>query len=232
AGTARAAAGTLALNQYMERDLDARMERTRRRPLPEGRLHAAEALTVGLVLLTAGLLFLAGTTNAVATLVTAGIAVTYLLLYTPLKRVSSLCSLVGAVPGALPPVAGWAAARGALGPEPWILFAIMFLWQIPHTLALGRMYRDDYARAGIRVLTMDAASLAMPRRTVRSVTPETPPLISNARLAMLVLIAGESMLFAGLIGMYLVFRLSAREWPPANLPRLPLAMTVANTFVL
>jgi len=152
AGTALAAAGTLALNQYMERDLDARMERTRHRPLPEGRLHAAEALGVGLVLLTAGLLFLAGTTNAVATLVTAGIAATYLLLYTPLKPVTSLCSLVGAVPGALPPVAGWAAARGTLGAEPWILFAIMFLWQIPHSLAIGRMYRDDYARAGIRVL--------------------------------------------------------------------------------
>src|SRR5204863_166747 len=144
--------GALALNQYMERDLDARMERTRHRPLPEGRLHAAEALGVGLVLLATGLLFLAGTTNAVATLVTAGIAATYLLLYTPLKPVTSLCSLVGAVPGALPPVAGWAAARGTLGAEAWILFAIMFLWQIPHSLAIGRMYRDDYARAGIRVL--------------------------------------------------------------------------------
>src|SRR5207247_525344 len=94
AGTALAAAGTLALNQYLERDLDARMERTRHRPLPEGRLHAAEALGVGLVLLTAGLLVLAGTTNAAATLVTAGIAATYLLLYTPLKPVTSLCSLV------------------------------------------------------------------------------------------------------------------------------------------
>src|SRR5439155_1499423 len=87
-----------------------------------------------------------------AAVVTAAIAIIYLLFYTPLKRVSSLCSLVGAIPGALPPVAGWAAARGTLGPEPWILFAIMFLWQIPHTLAIGRMYRDDYARAGIRVL--------------------------------------------------------------------------------
>jgi protoheme IX farnesyltransferase len=128
AGTALAAAGTLALNQYMERDLDARMERTRRRPLPEGRLRPVEAL------------------------VAAGIAATYLLLYTPLKPVTSLCSLVGAVPGALPPVTGWAAARGTLGAEAWILFAIMFLWQIPHSLAIGRMYRDDYARAGIRVL--------------------------------------------------------------------------------
>jgi protoheme IX farnesyltransferase len=86
------------------------------------------------------------------------------LLYTPLKPVTSLCSLVGAVPGALPPVAGWAAARGSIGPEAWVLFAIMYLWQIPHTLAIGRMYRDDYARAGIRVLPVvdgDGSSTAI-----------------------------------------------------------------------
>ncbi|HZP40167.1 MAG TPA: heme o synthase [Candidatus Binatia bacterium] len=152
AGTALAAAGTLALNQYMERDLDARMERTRHRPLPEGRLHPTEALAVGLVLLVVGLAWLAVATTALAALVTAAVAATYLLLYTPLKPVTSLCSIVGAVPGALPPVAGWAAARGALGVEPWVLFAIMFLWQIPHALAVARVYRDDYARAGIRVL--------------------------------------------------------------------------------
>src|SRR2546430_12224881 len=134
AGTALAAAGTLALNQYMERDLDARMERTRHRPLPEGRLHPAEALGVGLVLLATGLLFLAGTTNAVATLVTAGIAATYLLLYTPLKPVTSLCSLVGAVPGTLPPVSGWAAARRSLGADPSSLVAILFVCQIPHSV--------------------------------------------------------------------------------------------------
>jgi protoheme IX farnesyltransferase len=151
-GTALAAGGTLALNQYMERDLDARMERTRRRPLPEGRLVPTEALTVGAALLGLGLVQLWLAVNPLAALVTAGIAVTYLLLYTPLKPVTSLCSVVGAVSGALPPVAGWAAARGALGPEPWVLFAIMFLWQIPHSLAIGRMYRDDYARAGIRLL--------------------------------------------------------------------------------
>ena len=152
AGTALAAAGTLALNQYMERDVDARMERTRHRPLPDGRLRPDEALVFGAVLLAVGLGVLAVAADGLAALVTAGIAVTYLLLYTPLKRVTSLCSIVGAVPGALPPVAGWAAARGALGAEPWILFAIMFLWQIPHSLAIGRVYRDDYARAGIKVL--------------------------------------------------------------------------------
>jgi len=152
AGTALAAGGTLALNQYMERDLDARMERTRHRPLPEGRLLPNEALTLGVALVGGGLVVLWGAVGAATALVTAGIAVTYLGIYTPLKRVTSLCSLIGAVPGALPPVAGWAAARGALGVQPWVLFAIMFLWQIPHSLAIARMYREDYARAGIRLL--------------------------------------------------------------------------------
>jgi len=151
-GTALAAGGTLALNQYLERDLDARMERTRRRPLPDARLLAGEALAFGVALLLGGLGYLTVLVGELPALITAGIAATYLLVYTPLKRVTPLCSLVGAVPGALPPVAGWAAARGQLGLESWILFAIMFLWQIPHTLAVSRLYRDDYARAGIRVL--------------------------------------------------------------------------------
>jgi protoheme IX farnesyltransferase len=152
AGTALAAAGTLALNQLMERDVDARMERTRHRPLPDGRLQPAEAFVVGAGLLLAGLGWLALGTYPLTALVTAAIAATYLLVYTPLKPLTSLCSIVGAVPGALPPVAGWAAARGTLGVESGVLFAIMFLWQIPHSLAIARVYRDDYARAGIRVL--------------------------------------------------------------------------------
>src|SRR5262245_29578836 len=142
-GTALAAGGTLALNQYMERDLDRRMERTRRRPLPDGRLLPIEALVVGGGLLVAGLVYLPVGANLPTALVTAVIAITYLLLYTPLKRVTSLCSLIGAVPGALPPVAGWAAARGTIGAEAWVLFAIMFLWQIPHTLAIGRIDRKS-----------------------------------------------------------------------------------------
>jgi protoheme IX farnesyltransferase len=163
AGTALAAAGTLALNQYMERERDARMERTRHRPLPDGRLPAAEALVLGATLLLLGLAWLWLGSGALATAVTTGIAVSYLLVYTPLKPITALCSLVGAVPGALPPVAGWAAARGSLGVEAWVLFAILFLWQIPHSLAIGRLYRDDYARAGFRVLPVvdpDGASTA------------------------------------------------------------------------
>ena len=151
-GTALAAGGTMTLNQFMERRRDAHMVRTRQRPLPAGRLLPLEALIIGLSLLVMGLGYLQLLVGPLAAGLTATITATYLLLYTPLKPVTSLCSLVGAVPGALPPVVGWAAARGELGFEAAVLFAIMFLWQVPHTLAIGTLYRDDYARAGIRVL--------------------------------------------------------------------------------
>ncbi len=151
-GLGFAAGGTLALNQYLERDVDARMQRTRRRPLPDGRLHPAGALIFGVAITGAGLLHLALFVNGLSAFVTAISVGSYLFLYTPLKRKTSLCSIVGAVPGALPPVIGWAAARGELGVEAWVLFAILFLWQIPHSLAIARLYRDDYARAGIRLL--------------------------------------------------------------------------------
>jgi heme o synthase len=151
-GTALAAGGTLALNQYLERDTDSVMERTRHRPLPDGRLQPREAAWFGLLVTMGGLVYLALAVNLMSAAVTAVITVTYLLLYTPLKRKSSLCMLVGAVPGALPPVIGWVAAGGALTVDAWVLFAILFLWQVPHTLAIARLYRDDYAKAGIRFL--------------------------------------------------------------------------------
>jgi protoheme IX farnesyltransferase len=151
-GTALAAGGTLALNQFIEREADARMERTRLRPLPDGRLTPVEGLAFGAVIASAGLLLLALAVSPLSGLVAAVVVSTYLFLYTPLKRRTPLCSVVGAVPGALPPVIGWTAARGDLTLGAWLLFAILFLWQIPHSLAIGRVYRDDYARAGIRVL--------------------------------------------------------------------------------
>ncbi|MBI4522915.1 MAG: protoheme IX farnesyltransferase [Deltaproteobacteria bacterium] len=151
-GTALAAGGTLALNQFMERESDAKMERTRRRPLPDGRIQPHEALFFGVVLTGSGLLLLALRVSPTSAAVTAFITASYLFVYTPLKQKTAFCSVIGAVPGALPPVVGWAAARGEIGIESWVLFAILFLWQIPHTLAIARLYRDDFARAGIRFL--------------------------------------------------------------------------------
>jgi protoheme IX farnesyltransferase len=151
-GTALAAGGTLALNQFLERDVDARMERTRGRPLPDGRLQPGEAAAFGGLVTGAGLLYLLLAVGPGCAMVTGTTAALYLGVYTPLKRVSPLCTVLGAVPGALPPVAGWVAARGDLGLGAAVLFAILFLWQLPHTLAIARLYREDYARAGIRVL--------------------------------------------------------------------------------
>jgi protoheme IX farnesyltransferase len=151
-GTLLAASGTLALNQYWERDVDARMDRTRSRPLPAGRLQPLEALLFGVALTILGAAYLTALLGAVVALVTAATAILYLFAYTPLKRRTALCTLVGAVPGALPPVAGWAAARGDVTLGAWILFGILFLWQLPHTLSIARLYREDYARAGLRLL--------------------------------------------------------------------------------
>ena len=157
-GTAMAAGAAGALNQWAERRADAEMRRTARRPLPSGTLAPREALVFGLLLTVAGTAYLALTANALASALAALTVGSYLLLYTPLKRVTSLATVVGAVPGALPPMIGWAAARGHLGAEAWVLFGIVFLWQMPHFLALAQLYRADYARAGFRMLTVEDAS--------------------------------------------------------------------------
>jgi protoheme IX farnesyltransferase len=151
-GVALASGGTLALNQYLERDLDARMLRTRERPLPEGRLQPGEALGFGVAITASGLIYLTWLVNPLSGLITAGSVASYLFLYTPLKQKTPFCLMVGAVPGALPPVTGWAAASGGLSLEAWVLFAILFLWQIPHSLSIAVLYREDYARANFQLL--------------------------------------------------------------------------------
>jgi protoheme IX farnesyltransferase len=151
-GVMLAAGGTLALNQYMERAEDALMLRTQWRPLPDGRIQPLPALCFGVVVTISGLLYTAVLVHTMAGLVTAMISCSYLFWYTPLKLKTSLCSIVGAIPGALPPVTGWVAAQGELGLEVWVLFAVMFLWQLPHSLAIAWLYREDYARAGFRLL--------------------------------------------------------------------------------
>src|SRR5262245_55673203 len=152
AGTGLAAGGTLALNQYLERDADAHMRRTQGRPLPSGRLQPLDALLFGAALTAAGLAILTVLVNPLAGFVTALTVITYLGAYTPLKRRTPLCGVVGAIPGALPPVTGWVAAAGGFGPGACALFAILFLWQLPHSLAIAQLYAADYARAGFRLL--------------------------------------------------------------------------------
>jgi len=152
-GTALAAGGSAALNQVQERDLDRLMHRTRTRPLADERLSPAEGTAIGLALSAAGVLVLWIGANGLAALLALATVATYVLVYTPLKRRTSLNTVVGAVPGALPPLIGWAAARGSLdGVAPWTLFLVMFLWQLPHFLAIAWICRDDYARAGLPML--------------------------------------------------------------------------------
>ncbi|HTO89035.1 MAG TPA: heme o synthase [Thermoanaerobaculia bacterium] len=153
-GTALVAGGASALNQHAERDFDARMLRTRGRPLPSGRLAPGEALSFGLAISSGGLAVLSLGTNWLTVALGLAALVSYVFAYTPLKRVTSLCTVVGAVPGAIPPVMGWAAARGTLDRTAWALFAILALWQLPHFLALSWIYREDYARAGFPMLAV------------------------------------------------------------------------------
>jgi protoheme IX farnesyltransferase len=152
AGTALVAAGASALNMLLERRSDALMLRTRARPLPAGRLRPAEALACGLALTSTGLAALAWLAGPLPALVALVTWASYLFLYTPLKLRTSFSTVIGAFPGALPPVIGWAAARGSLEPGAFVLFAILFLWQIPHFLAIAWIYRDDYARGGLPML--------------------------------------------------------------------------------
>src|SRR5437870_9701644 len=154
-GAALAAAGASALNQWWERDLDALMSRTRSRPVPAGRMRAGSALILGFFLALTGIVYLAVTTNFLATILTALTVIIYIFAYTPLNRVTTTNTLVGAIPGALPPLIGWAAARDSLDLGAWTLFAIVFVWQIPHFFAIAWLCRRDYERAGFRMLSSD-----------------------------------------------------------------------------
>jgi len=152
-GTALAAAGAAALNQWWERRLDALMHRTMTRPIPAGRMAPRDALILGCLLSLAGVIYLTIKCNALSASLAAATIVIYILAYTPLKRVSTVNTLVGAIPGALPPMIGWAAATGRLDPGAWSLFAILFFWQMPHFFAIAWMYREDYTRAGFEMVS-------------------------------------------------------------------------------
>jgi heme o synthase len=157
-GSALAAAGASALNQWWERDLDGLMSRTRERPVPAGRIRARNALISGCALSAFGVIYLATTTNLLAATLAALTVLIYVFAYTPLKRVTTTNTLVGAVPGALPPLIGWAAARGSLDFGAWTLFTILFIWQMPHFFAIAWICRHDYKCAGFRMLSRDDES--------------------------------------------------------------------------
>jgi protoheme IX farnesyltransferase len=150
--TALVAGGSAAFNQVMERKADALMDRTRRRPVAEGRLSPRESLIFASVLSLAGLVWLALATTVLASVVALVTLLTYVVLYTPMKQRTSFATVVGAIPGALPPMIGWAAATDTLSRESWVLFAIIFLWQMPHFLAIAWLFKDDYGRAGFPML--------------------------------------------------------------------------------
>jgi protoheme IX farnesyltransferase len=154
-GTALVAGGTGALNQVAEADVDRRMRRTEGRPIPAGRLDRSVGAVYAVGLGLAGTIYLARFVNPMTALLAALTLLSYILLYTPLKRRTSLNTLVGAVPGALPILGGWTAAGAGLSPPAWALFWILFLWQLPHFLALAWLYREDYGRAGLRMLSVD-----------------------------------------------------------------------------
>ena len=194
-GTFLVASGAAAFNQVLERDVDGRMRRTMQRPLPDGRIGSAEAFWFATALSAIGLAQLWFGANRLAALVAVATLVSYALIYTPLKKVTSLATVVGAVPGALPPVIGWAAARNTLSIEAWVLFAIVFFWQMPHVLAISWLYRDDYERGGIRVLPVEEPD---GRSTASQIVTYAAALVPVSLLPTVIGIAG-SIYFAGAV---------------------------------
>jgi len=231
-GTVLVASGAATLNQLIELRFDAQMRRTARRPLVSGSIDPSHALWFGISLAVGGAIYLAFTTNALASLLSILTLLLYLFLYTPLKRKTPLCILIGALPGATPPLIGWAAARGGLDINAWLLFTIVFLWQFPHFMAIAWMYREDYARAGYVVLPIG-------KFKDRLVAWQTlPPSLALLAVALIPAIRGESgiVYFAGALvlgGIFLCYSarftfqkstVSARRLLLASIFYLPLLL--------
>jgi protoheme IX farnesyltransferase len=217
-GTGLVAGGASAFNQLLERDSDALMRRTRLRPLPDGRLGARDALLFASMLSVSGLLILAAAVNVLSAAVALATLASYAVVYTPLKRRTSFATVIGAIPGALPPVIGWTAARGDLSQGAWVLFGIVFLWQLPHFLAIAWIYRDDYARAGIPMLPViepDGRSTA--RQTVVYSAALLPVALAPTLVGMsgLVYFGGAFVLTAAFLGAAIAFAVS-RAVPDAR----------------
>ena len=195
-GTTLIAAGTSALNHYIERDTDALMRRTASRPLPSGQLQPREALLFGATLLVIGTIYLALASGALATLLGILTSAAYLCVYTPHKRKTTLATFVGAFPGAVPPLIGWVAVRGTIDVDAWILFAVLFLWQFPHFDAISWVYREDYRRAGILMLpVVDPEG----KRTFREILVTAALLVPVSLLPAVTGLAGAHYFFGALV---------------------------------
>ena len=195
-GTLFVGGGAGALNQYIERNYDAMMKRTERRPLPSGRLQPLEVLLFGTTISILGMFLLTFFVNPLTGFLAFITFTTYIFLYTPLKRISPISTLVGGIPGALPPMMGWAAIRNDLSLEAWILFAILFCWQMPHFYSLGWMYRKDYARAGFRILpVLDETG----KRTSRQIVAYTIALIPASIATSLLGLTGIVSFIGGIV---------------------------------
>lgn len=203
-GTGMVAGGTSVLNQVLERENDGRMRRTASRPLPSERAETLPAATFGLLLIVLATAYLAVMVNVLTAFLGFLTAAIYLLIYTPLKTRSSLCTTVGAVPGAIPPLMGWAAARGHLDAEAWLLFLILFLWQFPHFLAIAWVYREDYQRGGFRMLPLTDTDGT---RTARRVVISNLALLVMSAIPTLVGLTGISYLAGAVLlgGVFLWF---------------------------
>ena len=204
-GIALLSSGIATINQYMERDLDALMRRTANRPLPSGRLLPWEALAFGVGLTVGAEVYLAALVNPLTGLLGLTVIAGYLFGYTPLKTRTSLSTMVGAFPGAVPPLIGWAAARGSISLEAWVLFAILFLWQFPHFLAIAWMYREDYSRAGILMLPVVEPD---GRVTAQQIVIYTVLLLPVSLLPTALGISGKVYLY-GAVGLGLLFLYSS-----------------------
>jgi protoheme IX farnesyltransferase len=236
-GTLLVASGTGTLNQYIERKFDAQMRRTARRPAAAGRLKPAAVLAFGIVLAGAGSVYLAAAVNPLASLLAILTLLSYLFVYTPLKRKTPLCVLVGAFPGAMPPLIGWAGATGRLSIEAGILFAILFLWQFPHFMAIAWMYREDYDRAGYLVLPK--GNMRIPFVTLETLLPLLALIAISivqfsTRHAVIVGCAGALLsvgyLYFGLEFVLQRSRAAARRLLAASIVYLPLLFVLTTTL--
>jgi heme o synthase len=226
-------AGSAALNEVIERQLDALMKRTRNRPLPAGRMDVASGLIAGVVATLLGSISLALTTNVLTGVLAFLTAATYLGLYTPLKRISPISTFIGAFPGAMPPLLGWTAIRGHVEPQAIILFLIVFFWQFPHFQAIAWMYREEYEAAGIKMLpVVDKGGRSVIRQMLSYCSALVPVSLMPALLGM----SGRTYLIGALIlgigFLYCVFRLARTKLPPTSPDSRKLARQLLQASVV